>query len=220
MQQTLYPTQDMVGVNSKLNVALRCIRDIGIHYAKEAHIYKSWQSDLSEGNSASGEDKSDLGLGKDNEDDKDMSDTWTMDFNMNWTSDWELDSSCDDDGVGDHPGKSELSVNSELPNFIPRATRASRCPSLVISEPTSQLECSTALQHHPCHLEHHIQMLLQLAHVLTQTLCCKVPQKWFKVPLWLRWLLIFYPFLVCSDCFDVCSAAMYNIYLCTYFVVW
>ena len=51
--------------------------------------------------------------------------------------DLELDFSRDDDGVSDHPGKSELLVNLELPNFTPRATRAGGCPSLVTSKSTS-----------------------------------------------------------------------------------
>ena len=86
MQQTLYPIQDMVDINSKLNVTLGCIKDIGICYAKEAHIYKFQQSNLIEGNSALGEDKSDLGSGKHDKNDKNTSNTQTMDFNVDWAS--------------------------------------------------------------------------------------------------------------------------------------
>lgn len=99
----LYPTKDMANVNEKLDVALKRIRDTGVHYAKENRVYQS-QLDLDqgEGDSSSGKDNADSDSGRDNDEGLGNSDG-SIGMGMDWSSNSDREFSASD--IDDHLDK-------------------------------------------------------------------------------------------------------------------
>lgn len=93
----------MADINEKLDAALKQIRDTGVHYAEENHVYQS-QLDLDQGkgDSSSGEDDADSDSGRD--DDKGLGDSdGSIGMGMDWSSNSDREFSASD--VNNHLGK-------------------------------------------------------------------------------------------------------------------